>query len=119
MTERTSTYVMADLDELLELERQALLTGNLEKIGRLIDRKESLIDELSVIEAVDASELAELNDKVKRNQGLLDHALQGIRSVSSRLAAMRRVKRTLDTYDSSGSKQSIILTKDGSVEKRA
>lgn len=119
MTERASTCVMADLDELLELERQALLTGNLDKIARLIDRKESLIDELSGIEAGEASELAALNHKVGRNQDLLDHALQGIRSVSSRLAAMRRVKRTLDTYDSSGSKHSIVLPKDGSVEKRA
>lgn len=113
MTDRTSVCVVVDLDELLDQEREALLTGNLEKVGRLISRKESLIDELSVVEAVEVSELAVLDAKVKRNQGLLDQALEGIRSVAARLAAMRRVKHTLDTYDSSGSKHSITLSKDG------
>ena len=119
MTDRTSACVVTDLDELLEREREALLTGNLETIGRLVDHKESLNNDLSVIGAVEASQLAELNEKVKRNQDLLDHALAGIRSVASRLAAMRRVRLSLDTYDSSGSKRSVTLSKDGSVEKRA
>lgn len=119
MTDRTSSCVMSDLDELLDQEREALLVGKLDTIRRLIDRKEALIDELSALEAVDTAELIVLNEKVKRNQDLLDSALAGIRSVASRLAAMRRVRRTLDTYDADGKKRSIALSKDGSVEKRA
>lgn len=119
MTERTSTCVMNDLDELLDLEREALLTGKLDTIGRLINRKEGLIDELSVTESVENEQLTDLSQKVKRNQDLLDSALAGIRSVATRLSAMRRVRRTLDTYDCDGKKRSITLSKDGSVEKRA
>lgn len=111
--------VVDALDDVLDAEREALLTGNLEKIGRLLEQKEALIEELSVLEELEAKPLQDLTGKLKRNQDLLDHALQGIRSVANRLAALRRVRSTLDTYDSNGAKRSINLSEDGSVEKRA
>ncbi|MGD9294816.1 MAG: flagellar biosynthesis protein FlgN [Roseobacter sp.] len=111
--------VTDELDELLDEEREALLSGNLEKIGRLLERKESLIDELSVVQRLEHEPLQHLKIKLKRNQELLDQALEGIRTVANRLATLRRVRQTLDTYDAKGAKRSIAMSKDSSVEKRA
>lgn len=119
MTERLIEDALADLDDLLETEKEALLSGNLEMIGRLLDRKERLVEKFSMLEDEDARILAGVAGKLRRNQDLLDHALDGIRSVATRLAALRRVKETLDTYDSSGTRKSVKIAQDGSLEKRA
>ncbi len=119
MTDRRTGDILDDLDELLEAERQALLSGNLEKIGRLVDRKEALIDELSLVDLSGAVEVKRVSASLRRNQDLLDHALAGIRDVARRLAAMRQVRRNLDTYDANGSKRSIPFSQNGSLEKRA
>lgn len=119
MQNQQSSDLFDALDDLLEQERTALLAGDLEKIARLFEVKESLIEELSELEQFESQSLNALQGKVKRNQELLDSALEGIRAVAGRLAALRRVRSTLDTYDSRGAKQSIEMDKDGSVEKRA
>lgn len=119
MTNEMSTDLFGALDDVLEAEREALLSGDLEKIGRLLERKESLIEDLSVLEEFEAGDLHDLTGKMKRNQDLLDSALEGIRAVAGRLAALRRVRNTLDTYDSNGAKRAIHVAKDGTVEKRA
>lgn len=107
------------LDDLLDAERRALLNGDLEEISRLMERKEALIDALNAQEATDRAELDSLNAKVERNQDLLNSALEGIRAVARRLAAMRRIRGSLDTYDAHGKKSAIDLRTKRSVEKRA
>jgi flagellar biosynthesis/type III secretory pathway chaperone len=107
------------LDDLLDAERAALLTGDIDQIGRLLEQKESLIDSLNEQEAVDRFTLENLNSKVERNQELLNSALDGIRTVARRLATMRRIRRTLDTYDAQGRKSSIVLDQEQTVERRA
>ena len=111
--------VIEELDEVLDLEREALLCGDLDQIGRLLERKESLIDQLSNLEQGEREALEDLNSKVLRNQALLDHALEGIRTVARRLAALRRVRSSLDTYDERGERCTIDMTTDGTIEKRA
>lgn len=107
------------LDDLLDAERAALLQGNLDDLVRLSTRKAALIDALNRMEFDTRAPLEHLYDKVARNQVLLDSALDGIRSVARRLAAIRRVRQSLDTYDSTGRKQTVDLGSIGSVEKRA
>ncbi|WP_298841104.1 flagellar biosynthesis protein FlgN [uncultured Roseobacter sp.] len=119
MTDNEFTAVISELDDLLDAEKKALLEGDLEKVGRLLERKEVLIEQLSVLEAAEVAQLENLNTKVKRNQVLLDHALQGIRSVAQRLAALRQVRNSLDTYDESGKRQTIDMNSESVVEKRA
>ena len=119
MTDRSIDDVIADLDDLLETEREALLSGNVQAIGRLIDRKEGLVEELSVRDAAETHGLAGVARKLHRNQELLDQALEGIRSIATRLAALRRVKETLDTYDASGARKTVKIAQDGALEKRA
>jgi hypothetical protein len=118
MNDETHDLIDA-LDDILDEEREALLSGDLEKIGRLVERKETLIDRLNQIETAEAVALRDLQKKMHRNQGLLDGALEGIRTVASRLSLLRRVRLTLETYDSTGVKQTIDCPKDGTLEKRA
>lgn len=107
------------LDELLDEERRALLTGELDKIARLHERKTQLIDDLNTLDLKDQDRLRSLSEKVGRNQDLLNSALDGIRAVARRLAAVRRVKENLDTYDANGQKKSIKSVSEQSLEKRA
>lgn len=119
MTDQETSLVLHRLDDLLEAERTALLSGNLDAIAALVDQKETLITQLVQADVSDDELLATIAHKTKRNQGLLDEALNGIRNVATRLSEFRRVRRSLDTYDSNGAKQSVEIPKTGSFEKRA
>ncbi|RKF13055.1 flagellar protein FlgN [Roseovarius spongiae] len=99
------TQILIDrLDQLLEEERRALLVGDLDGIGALLTAKEALIDALNAAGHAGGAEIGALHGKVIRNQALLDGALQGIRRVAGRMAAFRKIRRTLETYDESGRK---------------
>lgn len=116
----TSTKQLVDeLDDLLDAERSALLDGNLEKITALVEQKEALIEQMSALPKSQAEPLEGLQKKVKRNQILLDGALQGIRRASVRLAAIRRIRKTLETYGRDGRKRTIEGEITRKVEKRA
>lgn len=119
MTTDTAQNIINRLDELLELERSALLSGELDKIPGFLEEKESLVDGLNAIEPSGKVGLQDLQTKVERNQALLDGALQGIRKVASRMAAFRRIRRSLETYDESGRKKTIQGEVEHRVEKRA
>ncbi|SLN44863.1 FlgN protein [Roseovarius litorisediminis] len=119
MTHESDQKIIDRLEELLDTERSALLQGDLEKIAGLVEEKESLIDALNVLDAGPRQKLEALQKKVMRNQALLDGALQGIRTVAARMAAFRRIRRSLETYDESGQKQIIQGEIERKVEKRA
>ncbi len=107
------------LEELLDAERDALMQGDLEQLTNLLSAKEALIDALNAREQTDLDKLRDLDGKVRRNQMLLDSALEGIRSVARRMAALRRIRGSLETYDSQGKKRSVDMNAERSVEKRA
>ncbi len=119
MTQDKAQKIIDQLDDLLDSERLALLDGDLERISGLLEQKETLIDALNALESKARPELQELQDKVVRNQALLDGALQGIRKVAARMAAYRKIRRSLETYDESGRKKIIPGAIDHKVEKRA
>ena len=119
MTGDTQQGLIDQLDKLLESERQALLTGDLEKISVLLERKETLIDAFNTLDTEDNGDLDDLHRKVMRNQVLLNGALEGIRKVAARMAEIRRVRSALDTYDKTGRKQVIDGHAQPRVEKRA
>ena len=119
MTHDPAEAILDRMDSLLDEERKALLDGDLEAIGALLTRKEALIDALSAIGPDAGQGVASLQGKVMRNQALLDGALQGIRTVAARLSDLRRIRRSLETYDSRGRKSSISDVIDHQVEKRA
>ena len=111
--------LLADLDDILERERAALLTGDLEGLSRILREKERVIDALNQGLHGDLGSLDALKTKVNRNQALLDRAVEGIRVVADRVSALRRVRETLETYDQSGRKTTLESLHKGRVEKRA
>jgi len=119
MNDLTSQELIDTLDDLLDRERQALLGGELDQIARIAEQKEGLIDALNANASLSPQGLTDLQAKVARNQALLDGALQGIRKVAMRLAALRKIRRSLETYDAKGQKQTIQGEVDRRMEKRA
>lgn len=107
------------LDVLLDQERDALLAGDLEKIACLLPEKEKLVTDLLDSPSEEQTALNVLQSKLKHNQLLLDGAMQGIRTVASRLAALRQVREALDTYDAQGRRQRAAGMKPTKVERRA
>jgi hypothetical protein len=107
------------LENLLEQERAFLLEGDLEGLGTLLPLKEELVETLLADEETNRNIIMPLEEKMRRNQLLIDGALDGIRTVAARLAALRQVRSALDTYDAQGRKRSIPTPVKPQVEKRA
>lgn len=110
---------LTELDNLLNAEREALLAGDLEKLGSLLEPKETLIERMNSLRQFDLPAIKDLSRKVRRNQLLLNGALEGIRAVSSRLAKLRDVKGAFETYGADGKKRDITAVAETSVERRA
>ena len=111
--------LLADLDDILERERAALLAGDLEGLSRILREKERVIDALNQGLQGEPGSLDALKTKANRNQALLDRAVEGIRVVADRVSALRRVRETLETYDQSGRKTTLESLHKGRVERRA
>lgn len=107
-----------ELGDLLDEERAALLQGDLEKLNELLAPKEQLIDAMNAMSQADEPTMRALNDKVHRNQLLLDGAMEGIRAVASRVAQLREVKGALETYGADGKRRDIQLDPDRVIEHR-
>ncbi|MCB1310476.1 MAG: flagellar biosynthesis protein FlgN [Sedimentitalea sp.] len=119
MAHEASLSLIRELDELLDRERRALVEGDLELLGRLLVHKEGLIGRINGCDSLERSSLQGVHDKVSRNQALLNSAMEGIRAVADRMATLRRVRRSLETYDRSGRKTRFGTETRSSVEKRA
>ena len=119
MTEATLQTVIDGLDLLLKEERAALMSGDLEAVAPLMRRKEALLDALQGEASAEGAELAALRARAAHNRELLEGALEGLRNVAGRLAAFRRIRRSLETYDSHGRRMTISGDVVPDVEKRA
>ena len=119
MTHDAAQSLFDELDDLLEQERAALLSGNLDQISSLLALKEALVAKIGLLEQDALAPLQTLQQKVANNQILLDGALKGIRKAATRLAEIRQIRRTLETYGQDGQKLVIEGQVTRKVEKRA
>lgn len=117
MTHETPNNSVRKLDALLDAERAALLEGRLENVGSMLEEKSRLIAALDG--PGDREELDQLSGKVRRNQQLLEGSLEGVRRVTERLEALRRVRDRFDTYGPDGKRRVVNGEQRSSVEKRA
>jgi hypothetical protein len=106
------------LQSLLESERDALLSGDFDRLSDLMQEKQSLANALAD-RPLEAEEIAPLRDGLRRNQELFDQAMAGIRNVAARLGDLNRVRRATDTYDSKGNRQNIDVPTSKRLERRA
>jgi flagellar biosynthesis/type III secretory pathway chaperone len=118
LTHQTPQSLIEELDKILDQERSALVRGELNQIQELLTRKEAIIARLNEIGSLERADLA-VQTKVSRNQELLNSAMEGIRSVATRMAELRRVKKGLDVYDRAGRKERYGTTMGQRLEKRS
>lgn len=111
--------ILRQLDEILGMEREALLAGNLDALHPLLEQKESILTTLQTTKTDDESGLKYLQNKMLHNQKMLEGALQGIRSITERLATVKRVRETLETYDLHGQRTEMKVARTAKLEKRA
>lgn len=114
----TDTTIAQRLEQLLTAERAALLDGDFDRIGLLIEEKQKLVDELKGKPEMLAT-LVPLRAGLRRNQELFDQALAGIRNVAARLGDLNRARKSINTYDAQGRKHSIEPTQTRKLERRA
>ena len=107
------------LEKLLEIERTALVEGNLEALDRLTSRKEDLIGAINGLEVFDTRDLIRVQGKIERNQTLLNSAAEGIRAVADRMSELRRVRQEFSTYNASGQRNEFAVSARKTLEKRA
>lgn len=81
--------------------------------------KEKLIGAINELQVFDSAELIRLQEKVERNQALLNSAAEGIRAVASRMAELRRVRQEFSTYGADGQRNGFAVRRNSKLEKRA
>ncbi|WP_135502864.1 flagellar protein FlgN [Roseovarius aestuariivivens] len=119
MTTHEIKSIIDELGDLLDAEREALLGGDLTAAAALVMQKEHLFEALNALQPDNSTLLEAIHSKVSRNQKILEGALQGIRAASTKLAALRRVRRKLETYGQDGRRHTIDGEVSHKVEKRA
>ncbi len=92
------------LVRLLDVEKDALLKGDLEKVAALIPEKESLAQHF---EASNTPELKALSFKLNQNSRLLAAANSGVSDAISTLRNLRAARASLSSYDKSGKAKEI------------
>lgn len=107
------------LEALLDHEKNALACGALDEVQLILDRKSELLEQLETLDDTCRPDLSDLYEKVTLNQRLLDSALRGVRQVAERMATLRRVKTTLETYNRQGEKSNLSVSPSRKLEKRA
>ncbi len=107
------------LERILEREHASLLKGNIGEMTALTMRKEQILEKLNKAQLKSRNLHVPLQNKIQRNQALLESALEGIRSVADRIAEMREIRGKINTYDQSGARQSISVALESKIEKRA
>ncbi len=107
------------LEDLLDIERNALVQGDLTDLGRLTPEKESLIGAIHGLQVLESDDLFRVQKKAARNQALLNSAAEGIRAVADRMTELNRVRQEFSTYDASGQRSGFALRLQAKLEKRA
>ncbi|MEQ9692692.1 flagellar biosynthesis protein FlgN [Shimia sp. SDUM112013] len=110
---------LTTLETILEKEKNALLNGHIGLLENLSHEKESVLKSLSFHDAGEPERVFALQQKMLRNQTLLESALAGIKAVSERLQTSRKVREALQTYDDHGRRLSVSVRTSGALERRA
>jgi hypothetical protein len=119
MTAEPSMTLIKSLEEILDLERTALVDGDLDRLSYMVPEKEKLIGAINDLQVRDSSDLIRVQQKVERNQALLNSAADGIRAVAARMAELRRIRKGLDVYDQAGRRNRYGTRGGAKLEKRA
>lgn len=106
------------LEDLLDKERTAILSGALERMGRIAAEKERILDGNNLT-APNQRVLDKLRQKAARNQQLLAAAIRGVRTVSSRLDVLLNGPGDMNTYNQKGQRTTLSSRHQGTLHRRA
>lgn len=115
MTTDPKADPIAALEDVLRMERNALLNGDLDQIPMIVERKQQVFETL---EGADRARLAGLMQLAEDNQQLVSAALKGIRAAQLRLSQIRNAASSLESYDKNGQART-IGAETSSLERRA
>ncbi|WP_298853596.1 flagellar biosynthesis protein FlgN [uncultured Ruegeria sp.] len=119
MSSEVEATLIKSLEEVLDLEREALVQGDLDRLSNMVPEKEKLIGAINDLQVLDSEELIRVQQKAERNQALLNSAAEGIRAVASRMAELRRVRQEFSTYGADGQRSEFTVRSTANLEKRA
>lgn len=102
------------LNTLLNTERAALITGDLEAVAALSAEKDAIT---LTFEGGDVSQLQKLSGALMHNEALLSAAREGVQTALSTLRNQRAARTTLSGYDSTGN-ATVIERAQRSTERR-
>ncbi len=119
MSREQSVELIRALEDLLDMERAALIQGQLDQLDHMLPRKEELIASVKDLQVHETEDLIRLQHKVDRNQALLKSASDGIKAVANRMAELRQVRQGLSTYDAAGQRSNYAVRHEPKLEKRA
>ncbi|KIC45225.1 flagellar biosynthesis protein FlgN [Ruegeria sp. ANG-S4] len=114
-----SNELITALEEVLDLERAALVEGDLNRLKTMTPEKEKLIGAINELQVLNSADLIALQKKLERNQSLLNSAAEGIRSVANRMSELRKVRQEFSTYDADGQRSGYPMRGKAKLEKRA
>ena len=102
------------LMRLLDLERSALIEGDLDTVIGLIPEKEELVTQF---EGTGAVELKALSFKLTQNGRLLDAARSGVGDALTTMQKLKQARSSLSSYDRTGKATQITQTP-GTTDRR-
>lgn len=102
------------LSHLLRTERQALMAGDLEVVGSLIEEKSALAAELA---GASGKELHDLAEALEQNGRLIAAAQEGVATVLNTLKQQRDARTSLSSYGPTGHAKQISPVS-GGTERR-
>ncbi|WP_342069169.1 hypothetical protein [Yoonia algicola] len=109
--------VITQLHQILDQERQALLSANFEALAAFVSRKEDLLAQLD--QTTPAKQvLRPIRQKMDENLALLAAAIKGVAAAGARLSALQNVKNGMSIYDNAGRLEH-VRTHNSAVEKKA
>lgn len=113
---------IAQILEALDAEREMIRTGHLNGLADLVENRERAIANLDLTntanQPVIVQGVAEISKRAKRNAGLLEAAIEGVKAAEKRLSEIYEARNTLGTYERDGTK-SIGPVNESTIKKRA
>ena len=98
------------MEDLLDREREAILEGRFDLLGRLIEQKTRQVNALNPKD-LDEKSLMRLRDQGQRNARLLEAMREGIEAVQQRLANLQGAGAALEIYEADGRRTKFLAAK--------
>lgn len=106
----------------LEKERDAIMLGDFEALGVLIDDRESLVDQLEKDLSPDdvpaINTIESLQAKARRNAKLIRAAIDGVSAANKQIAEIEAAHSKLSTYSENGQIRDVLKPRN-TVTKKA